>query len=198
MRSYGLLVTYLVAAMLAMVALGVVFIAGPATGSEAAVEVVASEDGGPATIEGTVVQPAPMAGEDVVLPPNDGRVVLRERTGRVVLPMNDGRSDAGVHIGSVEDLARLNDSQLRRMAREDRYADVDVYRLRDDLNGGLFRLSNQIRGLNYSYRISGVRNSAGTAATGGSGYVEPVRVVRTRDGRVVLGDEELEFVPAPR
>jgi hypothetical protein len=165
MRSYGMFVTYLVAAMAAMVAFGVLFVASPATGQ--AVTIVAPETDGPATIEPTVSEPAPMAGEDVDLP--------RQR-GRIVLPIQDGnRRDGRIRVHSIDDLARLNDDELRRLQRADEDdVDVNPYRLRDDVNGGLHRLGANIRGLNFSYHISGVRNAAGTAWTGGSGYREPV------------------------
>lgn len=176
MRSLSVIATYLTGAVALVAALVALLVfAEPATGAEQVTAVAVPDPG----------QPGRVVDDKVVLPDNGGFVfVPANEPGKrdVILAQDNAREpQRRIQVRSMRDLAGLDDDELRRLERGEE-AEIDRFALRRDVNSGLFGLGQQIRGLDFSYRISPVRNAAGTAWTAGSGSCENC---------------EYEFVPAP-
>jgi hypothetical protein len=171
------LATYLVAALI-VVAVVAIVAGGASTPAEAqGIDTANSrvsdanrlDSGRTAIQDGVAFVPARPRVIDVG--PN-GEIVERtpQVTTRETVVATRERTQRTIRINSIEDLARLSDEDLRELQRQGIRIDVNPFRLRDDVNNGLFRLSDQIRSIDTSFHVSGVRNASGTASTGGSGY----------------------------
>jgi hypothetical protein len=173
---FKFLATYLVAALIVVAVVSVVA-GGVSTPAEAqGIDTRPSQSSdmnrldrvGPSVNDGTVFVPARPRVIDVG--PNGEMTERTPQVTRRETVETRERTQRTIRINSIEDLARLSDEDLRELQREGTRIDVNPFRLRDDVNNGLFRLSDQIRSIDTSFHVSGVRNASGTASTGGSGY----------------------------
>ncbi|HEX7705086.1 MAG TPA: hypothetical protein VF701_01380 [Thermoanaerobaculia bacterium] len=185
MAIFKFLATYLVAALIVVAVVSVVagVVSTPAeaqgidTRSPQVSDINRLERVRPSMDDGAVFVPARPRVIDVG--PN-GEIIERtpQVTRRETVVETRETERRTIRINSIEDLARLSDEDIRNLQRDGTRIDVNPFHLRDDVNNGLFRLSNQIRSIDTSFHVSGVRNASGTAATGGSGYRERNQPVR--------------------
>lgn len=155
-------------------------VVSPASEQDAALSRWAAE-------QGLEFVPAPRRSDEILLTSNtlvmgenvDGEVDMK---GSQVIRGNQGKAitieagrDGGppkivyetkreLHISRLKDLFNIrSDEDLEKLQKGE--VDVDIYRLRDDINGGLSGIGRQIRQLDQTYVIPGVSGS--TSSTGG-------------------------------
>lgn len=124
--------------------------------------------------------PSDLRGSQVIRG-NQGKAVTIEADREGGAPKIIYETKRELHISRLKDLLNIrSDEDLEKLRKGE--VDVDIYRLRDDINGGLAGLGRQIRQLDQTYVIPGVSGS--TSSTGGMTWATKDQQQNAREQRL--------------